>query len=49
MLRPVLHINLCQPLDNHFIKAITNKLILMEDYMFAPSKVESWIIIIDLS
>ncbi|CAD8094063.1 unnamed protein product [Paramecium primaurelia] len=49
MLRPVLHINLCQPLDNHFIKAITNKLILMEDYMFAPGKVESWIIIIDLS
>ncbi|CAK79035.1 unnamed protein product (macronuclear) [Paramecium tetraurelia] len=49
MLRPVLHINLCQPLDNYFIKAITNKLILMEDYMFAPSKVESWIIIIDMS
>ncbi|CAD8116687.1 unnamed protein product [Paramecium sonneborni] len=49
MLRPVLHISLSLPLDDLFIKAITNKLIIMEDYMFVPGKVESWIVIVDLS
>lgn len=49
MLRPVLHITLSLPLDDLFIKSITNSLITMEDYMFSPGKVESWIIIIDLS
>lgn len=48
MLRPVLYINLSLPLDDLFIKAITNILIVMEDYMFISGKVESWIIIIDL-
>jgi len=49
MLRPVLHISLSLPLDDLFIKAITNKLIIMEDYMFVPGKVESWIMIVDIS
>ncbi|CAD8200471.1 unnamed protein product [Paramecium pentaurelia] len=49
MLRPILHISLNLPLDDLFIKAITNKLIIMEDYMFVPGKVESWILIVDLS
>ncbi|CAD8109165.1 unnamed protein product [Paramecium sonneborni] len=49
MLRPVLHISLSLPLDDFFIKAITNKMIIMEDYMFVPGKVESWIVIVDLS
>ncbi|CAK92616.1 unnamed protein product (macronuclear) [Paramecium tetraurelia] len=49
MLRPVLHICLNLPLDDLFVKAISNKLIIMEDYMFVPGKVESWIIIVHLS
>jgi hypothetical protein len=49
MLRPVLHVTLSLPLDDLFIKAITNNLITMEDYMFSPGKIESWIVIIDLS
>ena len=49
LLRPVLHISLSLPLDDLFVKAITNNLITMEDYMFSPGKIESWIAIVDLT